>query len=658
MCDLRHLQQRTVENHMPVPLPNQRWSLTKDGVALVTQPDGTIAAGSSGIYIRDRRIVAGMRLLVDGIAAVQLSGARVDASRDRLTYGYWTTAADPQAVIIRERSLTGGYTEELTVQCFRHPIEFVIEIELEAGGATIYHLDEEAPCEQDIEFVASALWTKGCSADRLTVSAAMAVEPGEELTFSWGLRLDVNEAPIVPAAKIRGSDRRMQLALDNARWDLEALTIVDPRTLRPFLAAGAPHFLAIFGRDALMASLLTMLADSNRALDTLDVLAAYQGTTHDPRTLEAPGRILHELRIGDMSVFGLDPGVPYYGSVDATPLFPMLLAECLRWGAPAERLRRLLPAARSAVQWCRDHVDQYGFVQSRPHDRGIDNQGWKDSGDSVVRPDGTVVREATSLVEVQGYVHEAFLGLADLEDALGEPASAVVLRREATEFAAKFLKHFKVGGGVHLAMALDAAGQTVAVRASNVGHLLATGLIDDTMAKHLSNRLFSAEEFSGWGVRTLSASEAAFNPLGYHVGSVWPHDNAMLLRGLARRGLHSETVRLSNALLDLAAADHHTLPELLSGFDRARFPEPVPYPASARPQAWAAAVPFQIVTSLLGLRPALHQNQLALQPVLEPDQTITVTDLRLGERTLRIDAQGSEATVTGDTNGLEITIGP
>ncbi len=645
---------------MPAPLPDHGRSLTSGGVGLVTESDGTIAHGACGIYVRDRRIVAGMRFRVDGTAAVLLSGARVGASADRLTYGYWTDAADPRAVIVRERSLANGYAEQLTVHCFGNPIKFVMDIELEPGGATVYHLADEAPSDDDSEFIASVLWGHGCSLDDLTVSATIALEPGQQQTLSWGLRLGEERLPHsdtvrISAPTIQGSDRRLQLALDSARWDLEALTITDPRTQRAFLAAGAPHFLALFGRDSLMASLLAMLVDTGRALDTLDVLAAYQGKTHDPVTLEAPGRILHELRLGDMSVFGLDPGVPYYGSVDSTPLFVVLLAECLRWGAPTTRLSVLLPAARAAVQWCRDHTDRFGFVHSVPHDTGIDNQGWKDSDDSVVQPDGTVVREATSLVEVQGYVHSALLGLADLEEAVGEPSTAPKLRQEAAEFAERFREHFEVGGGVHIAMALDSSGQALSVRASNVGHLLATELIDDAMAQRLATRMLSADEFSGWGVRTLGANEVAFNPLGYHVGSIWPHDNAILLRGLAFRGLRRETLTLSRALIDLASAERNSLPELLGGFDRQLFPEPVPYPASARPQAWAAAVPFQIATSLLGLRPAMHRNELALRPILEPNESLTVSNLRLGDRTIHIEAQGRQARVTGDIDDLKIT---
>ena len=242
----------------------------------------------------------------------------------------------------------------------------------------------------------------------------------------------------------------------------------------PFVAAGAPHFLAVFGRDALLVSLLTMLSSETAPLDTLEVLAAHQGSRHDPVTLEEPGRILHELRIGEMGVFGIEAGAPYYGSVDATPLFVVVLAECLRWGHDPDRVAALLPAARAAVEWCRRHVDRRGFVHSVPHDRGIRNQGWKDSDVAIVRPDGSAVDGTTSLVEVQGYVHEALLGLAELEELLGDPSVAPRLRSEAAAHRDRFERHFVVGGRSVVVLALDESGEQLDVRASNVGHLLAT----------------------------------------------------------------------------------------------------------------------------------------------------------------------------------------
>ena len=627
------------------------------GVALVTEADGTISGEeATGLYHRDRRIVSGMRLLVDGQPPVYLNGAATGAATHRLTYGHWGDSPDPLAVIVRERSLNNGYQEHLSIHCFRDPISLQVEVHLLAGGGTVYHLDQETHSPEDARLLAEALWADGAAKSGLTLKTNLSVNPGTPSSFSWGIKIDVEMPTVRPSTLVTTGDSRLQRALESSAWTFEALTVQEPRTGISFLAAGAPHFLALFGRDALFASILSMVADPRRTLETIEILASYQGKDRHPLTLEDHGRILHELRIGDMGVFDLDPGTAYYGSIDATPLFVVAMSEALCWGISPSQLEPLLPMARSAIAWCRAHTDKFGFIQSVPHDGGIANQNWKDSGDSIVRPDGSVVQGATSPVEVQGYFHQALYGLAELESAFGNRSEAAALFNEAETFAERFHQHFLVDEPCLVALALDASGEPIPVRASNVGHLLGTDLITDELAGRLVDRLFSEEEFSGWGVRTLAASEAAYNPLGYHVGSVWPHDNAVLLRGLAHRRFDSQTRRLAAALVELAVAERHQLPELLGGFPRTQIPEPVPYPASARPQAWAAAVPYQIVTALLGLQPEIHHNRVRIHSVLKDDQRIKISRLRLGERMIDIDARGSDATVSGDIDGLTISV--
>ena len=639
---------------MPAPLPDDARSLTHAGLALVTHRDGSIEAGdASGLYHRDRRIVRRLRFTIDGEPVSALSSSRTGPWSDRIVYGHWRDGADPAALIVRERSLQRGYEETITVSTFGASVAFELGVELEAGQATVYHLDQEVGAA-DADLLTPLLDTADFVGDGLTLRTAVALAARSEQTMRWRLAIDVDEPRLPAAPTVETSDAGFERVLRTAGWDLQALTVPDPKSGRPFTAAGSPHFLAAFGRDALLASLLAMAAGPERALETLDVLAAHQGVAHDPQTLEEPGRILHELRIGDMGVFGLEPGTPYYGSVDATPLFVVVLAECLAWGAGAARLRPLLPAARAAVDWCREHVDDLGFVQSIPHASGLPNQSWKTSADAMVRPDGSSIEGPTSSVEVQGYVHAALLGLADLEDALGDPTLAVDLRAEADDFAARFRAAFAIPGAHRLAYALDDTGTPLKVRASNVGHLLSTSLVTDADARRLATRLLDDTEFSGWGVRTLATSETAYNPLGYHVGAVWPHDTALTLRGLGQRGFADEARRLAGGLLDLALTLDGQLPELLGGFGRDEHPEPVAYPAGARPQAWAAAVPFQIVTTLLGLRPALHRQEIRVAPLLRNGERLAVRGIRLGGRLLDIVADGSHVTVEGDTRGITI----
>jgi glycogen debranching enzyme len=307
-----------------------------------------------------------------------------------------------------------------------------------------------------------------------------------------------------------------------------------------FTAAGAPWFMALFGRDALLTGYAALPLGTGDVLDTLEALARRQGRRHDPRTLEQPGRILHELRTGKDGVFGLRPGEAYYGTTDATPLFVYLLAEVHRWGADAERVARLLPAARAAVTWCLEvgDVDGDGFVEAVPDPNGIENQGWKDSGDSMVHADGTEATPPIALAEVQAYVHGALTGLAELETRLGDPAATPSLLREADELARRYREAFwspRLGG---IVLGLDAAKQQLEVPTSNMGHALWTGILAAEDAVAVSSRVTAPDLFASWGIRTLGADEAAYSPLAYHRGTIWPHDTAIVAHGLSPARRH------------------------------------------------------------------------------------------------------------------------
>ena len=641
---------------MSHPLPDNAISLTRGGLAVVALSDGTIdGRHADGIYRRDRRVVSGLTVDLAGQELRLLTAVRVGPARYQLVHGVWAGEPDPSATIERTIDLGACYTEQWSLRAFRAPIDLDVTIVLEGDGRTVYGLDQPRPpgaiIDLDRSITASGLsWTGQALEGRITL------EPGVTELVSWSLELGPEPPEVASAPSITSDDARLDRSLQGALWDLEALTVAEPKSGRPFIAAGAPHFLAVFGRDALIVSLLSMLRGTEPALSVLEVLAAHQGTAEDPHTVEAPGRILHELRIGEMGVFGVTPGRPYFGSVDATPLFVVLLTECLRWGAEPDRIRSLLPAARACLDWCRTHVDRLGFIPSIPHREGIGNQGWKDSGDSMVTADGRVLDEQTTLAEVQGYFHEALIGMAELEDHLGDGSRTQALLDEAGDLRSRFLRHFEAGEPVHVAPWLDAAGSPVPVRASNVGHLLAGTILDDDLVDRLCGRLLDTAEFTGWGIRTLAATEVAYNPLGYHLGTVWPHDTALTLRGMARRGCGDGARRLAGNLLELSRAQGDQLPELLGGFDRRDIPSPVPYPASARPQAWAAAVPIQIAAVRLGIEPQLHRDHLRFRPLLGDEEWIEVRGLMLGSRRFDIHARGRAVTVTGDADGLDIEV--
>jgi hypothetical protein len=386
-----------------------------------------------------------------------------------------------------------------------------------------------------------------------------------------------------------------------------------------FLAAGSPWFFTLFGRDSIWAARLLLPFGWELAAGTLRALAAFQGRTVDPRTAEAPGKIPHELRRG---------GSLYYGSIDATPLWICLLHDAWRWGMPDEQVRVLLPSLRAALKWMRDHgdADGDGFLEyiDESGGRGLANQGWKDSGDSVRFADGSIASPPVALCEVQGYAHEAAVRGADLLDHFGEPDGGR-WREWAGGLAAKFRESFWVDG--YPALALDADKRRVDSLTSNIGHLLGTGLLTAPEEAMVAERLSGDDMDSGFGLRTMSARDGGYNPLSYHCGSVWTHDTGIVVRGLFRSGHVKTGASLADGLLRAAAAFGWRLPELYSG-DAG--PRPVPYPAACRPQAWSAASIGAVIQGLLGL------------DVDVPSGTVTVRPpgVRLGGAGLRLHVDG------------------
>ncbi len=394
--------------------------------------------------------------------------------------------------------------------------------------------------------------------------------------------------------------------------------------------------------------------DVGLSLGTLQTLAELQGRRVDPLTEEEPGRIVHELRLGADSdqVLG---GSHYYGTVDATPLFVMLLAECWRRGAGEPDVTALLPAANAATAW----LDQYGdrdgdgFVEyQRATDRGLINQGWKDSFDGVNDATGRLATAPVALCEVQGYAYAAWLARAELADAFNDPATADRCRRRAEELRARFAESFWLPDRGCYAVALDRRKQPVDAVTSNAAHCLWSDIATDEHAARLVARLSEEDMNSGFGSRTLSSAMGAYNPMSYHNGSVWPHDTAIAVAGLLRYahvpGAIELAQRLATGLLDAAAAFGGRLPELFCGFARTEFGTPIPYPTSCSPQAWASTAPLLLVRAFLGLEPDVPRRRLAVRSHL-PERwgRLTLADLRLGGVTVQVSATGSDAKVSG-----------
>lgn len=419
--------------------------------------------------------------------------------------------------------------------------------------------------------------------------------------------------------------------------DLGALRISEStHPERTMLAAGAPWFMAVFGRDSLLASWMVLPIDLRPALGTLQTLADLQGTTVDPFTEEQPGRILHERRLGPVSSLPLGGGGAYYGSIDATPLFVMLLGELRRWGQAAADVDALLPAADRALEWITTYGDRDGdgFVEyQRATDKGLRNQGWKDSPDSIVHADGRLAEPPIALAEVQGYVYGAYLARAHFAVEAGDSALAQRWSARAADLKRAFNEAFWLPERGYYAMALDRDKRPVDALASNMGHCLWTGLIDESRAESVVRHLMSPQLSSGWGIRTLASSMAAYNPMSYHNGSVWPHDNAIIAAGMARYGFVDEAQAVSRAVLEAAEVFGGRLPELYCGFDRGEFPRPVPYPTACAPQAWAAAAPFLLLRTMLRLDPAIPLGEVRMAPSVPADYLpLSLTNLSLAGR--------------------------
>jgi glycogen debranching enzyme len=389
------------------------------------------------------------------------------------------------------------------------------------------------------------------------------------------------------------------------------------------VSAGIPWYVTVFGRDAIITSHQLLSINPRPARDTLRLLAHHQGRRDDPWRDEEPGKILHEIRSGELAGADLVPHTPYYGAVDTTPLFVFLYAQYFRWTGDVEFARELLPNVRAALRWIDEYgdLDGDGFVEylSRSS-RGLVNQGWKDSLDSILHPDGRPAEAPIALVEVQAYVYVAKLRVADVFEFLGEAEVAGRLRREAAELRSRFLEAFWMEDERYLAAALDARKHQVRTVVSNVGHCLYCEILDQDRADHVARRLLQPDMFSGWGIRTLSKGAVPYNPMSYHNGSVWPHDNALIAAGLKRYGFLRATNRVATAIFDAAIhADYMRLPELFCGFTRRTPNKPVGYPVACSPQAWAAGAPFLLLQAILGVSARAHENVLTVnKPQLPP----------------------------------------
>lgn len=502
-------------------------------------------------------------------------------------------------------------------------------------------------------------------------SFSIALDVGEQ----WSMAVAVAPCPAqtdesarscvtLPAqARITTDNVYFNAALERAASDFEELETTFPEGALP--AAGIPWYVAPFGRDSLITGLQTLHLAPERAAGTLRVLAALQGRTVDRAREEEPGKILHEMRYGEMARLREVPHTPYYGSIDATPLWIWLFAETAIWTSDAQFYAELAPNARRAIAWIEQYgdLDGDGFVEYRGDAKGkggIANQVWKDSFDSLNHPDGGHVEGPIAAVEVQGYVYAAYARLAAAARAFGDDEWADALDRTAADVQTRVEDAFWMESEGFYAQALDGRKEPVRALSSNPGHLLLTGLSSPGRVRAMTERFHAADFDSGWGLRTLSTSMATYNPMSYHNGSVWPHDNSLIGAGLYANGEAEAGHAIAKALFDAARADPlNRLPELYCGFERTGEidDKPVNYPVSCSPQAWAAGSLPLLTRAMLGLEVDPAARTLVVRPSL-PDwlSFVEIRDLRVLGRTgaLVVRSDGNQTDVMAE--GLPIRV--
>jgi glycogen debranching enzyme len=458
---------------------------------------------------------------------------------------------------------------------------------------------------------------------------------------------------------VETGDIELWRTLRQSMEDLGALRLFDPKDPDVVaIAAGAPWFMALFGRDSLLSSYMAVPLDPTLALGTMKTLARMQGQKVDPRTEEQPGRILHETRLGADFPLAHGGGNIYYGAVDATPLFVVLLGELRRWSIASEQVDALLPNVDRALAWIEQYGDRDGdgFVEyQRSTEAGLVNQGWKDSWDAINFADGTLAETPIALCEVQGYVYSAYVARSHFAYVAGDDAATEHWAAKADAIKAAFNERFWMPHRGWFAVALDGHKRQVDALTSNIGHCLWTGIVDDDKAAQVAEQLISPEMFTGWGVRTLASSMGRYNPMSYHNGSVWPHDSVLVATGLMRYGFVEEAQRIGTGLLDAANHFDGRLPELFCGFDRSEYSSPVPYPTSCSPQAWAAATPIQVMRMLVRLEPRIPRGEIWFDPAWPARfGRLRVYDLPLGGRRVTLVIDGDRAELEGLPEDVQV----
>ncbi len=694
----------------------------KDGdLFLLTRSDGSVPNGTEhgfGLYYHDCRLLRlyeitlhGEQLVALGCTAAPGNRAAFELTNPDLRMPDGRTLQKEGLSVRWEHRLSRhepAMEDEFTIQSWcREPVSLSLEFRFDALLEDLYEVRGLLPADSDErrdapEWRDRTLTFRRRGRDRRLRGLTIALPPDAEPTGDAAARIRLSlgpreraalslrfvvlessaeneEAPARGAAivspdvperhhtEVRSDSVLLDEILERSFGDLHLLASYVGN--REFFAAGIPWFAALFGRDSIISALQMLPYDTTPAESTLRLLASLQGDRMDDWRDEQPGKILHELRTGELARAGEIPHSPYYGTVDATPLFLILLAHHASWTGSLSLFQELEANVERALEW----IDRYGdsdgdgYVEYRSSsEHGLINQGWKDSGDAIIDPGGRVATPPIALVEVQGYVYAAKLGIADLWRRAGHAEKADRLEREAARLRAAVNRDFWLPEIGCYALAIEADKRPLAVVSSNAGHLLWSGIADREKADLTASRLMADDMFSGWGIRSLSASERGYNPVGYHLGTVWPHDNSLIAAGFKWYGYENAVLRVFDGMVKAAMHfEHYRLPELFTGFSERDYDEPIRYPVACHPQAWSSgAVPF-LLMNLLGVQPDAFGRRLRIVRPSLPSfaDYLELRGLRVGQATvdLRFERShgGDVAVRTLDLEGaLAITVEP
>ncbi|HEX2292757.1 MAG TPA: glycogen debranching N-terminal domain-containing protein [Gaiellaceae bacterium] len=659
---------------------------------VVSDAQGDIEASltdPTGLFSFDTRFLSRWVLTVNGqrLNALSVDDLQYFETRFFLVPGTGTVYVDAKLSVIRQRAVGGGFREQLTI--LNHdekPVELTVRVEAGSDFADLFEvkdaLEKKGMYSARVEDGQLLLGYERETFGRATIiSASTPAElDANGLTFTlqiephgaWATELQVVTAALLgsggwrragdvarlrPRPSMERSLHRWLAEAPRVESDSDSLRATYRRSLvdlaalrfsppiaggRSLPAAGLPWFMTMFGRDSIFTSLQALPFTPELAATTLHMLGLWQGTRVDDFRDEDPGRILHEMRYGEMTAFEERPHSPYYGCADATSLYVVLLDEYERWTGDRKLVRELESEARAALNWIDEYADLKGngyvWCQRRNEETGLENQCWKDSWDSISYRDGKLPGFPRATCELQGYAYDAKVRGARLARLVWKDDElAKKLEREAADLKRRFNRDYWVEDGEYFALALDSEGKQVDPLTSNNGHLLWSGIVDQSKAKSIAAHLVGPRLFSGWGVRTLAEGEGRYNPIGYHTGTVWPFDNSFIAWGLRRYGFKEEAAQIASGNLEAAGFFDGRLPEAFGGYGREVTKYPVQYPTACSPQAWSTGTPLLLLRTMLGLEPL--GDHLVVDPAL-PSSIGVLALLDIPGRWGRIDAFG------------------